>query len=177
VSLKSFFRKISLARGERIISPRNRRERARSGTNTARSRNSLPQPESEIYPPKKSSRPRQVISEVLDIDDFYSRVKEGIRIQSSINPRRFYLLKWKKQIEVYEYERLVGSLCIGPKQSSRYLGGVDYLSMELYLAFYLNLILNEKEFLGTANLMSRSRVNLLENLDWMDGGIASRNRS
>jgi hypothetical protein len=93
-----------------------------------------------------------VISEVTSLEDFAALLKQGIRVRSKIIQGRTYLLKWRKQIMVLKGDSVVGGLCVSPRQGLR---GSEY-SVETYLAFYLNLTLNERKFLRTANLLSHA---------------------
>ena len=94
-------------------------------------------------------RGEPIIPAVLSSEDFEKRLKDEISIVSKTSPNRIYRLKWNEPIIVSEKGKTVGYLCVRPRSV---LNFDSPISVETYLAFYLNLTLNEESFLRVANL-------------------------
>jgi hypothetical protein len=97
-----------------------------------------------------SSSPSQLIlREILSPKEFESRLREGIKIPSSIIKGRFYVLQIGKRIKVLDKRRgrnKITYLCVGSNQCAE--------DVDEYTALYLNLVLNEKGLLRAANVMN-----------------------
>ena len=95
------------------------------------------------------ARGTAVLGDVLRADEFERKLRSGIIVPSTMVPYRKYILKWNEKIDVWEHEKHVGYLCVSPRRidSKRHSVAVD-----TYLAFYMNLVLAEENFLKVANL-------------------------
>gem|GEM_PF-4023338 len=112
---------------------------------------------------KKPEEPasRQIMPEVLSLEEFDSKLEDGIMVKSTEVPNRVYLVKRGEKIQVWHSRRLVGYLCVAPKATRLNPAGFTPTT-EAYLSFYLNLTLNEEEFLKVANLQRTAGIYFAE---------------
>lgn len=98
--------------------------------------------------PSQSYSAQIILPEVLTPREFESKLKDGIRIPSSIVKGRTYILELGKRIKVIDRGKSkVTYLCVGSRNPS-----IDKIAE--YTALYLNLVLNENGLLNVANVMN-----------------------
>jgi hypothetical protein len=112
--------------------------------------------------PLSSPSLQMILPEVLTPKEFEARLREGIRIPSSLVKGRTYVLQMGRRIKVLDKGRgrnKITYLCVGSRQCAD--------DIDEYTALYLNLVLNEKGLIRSANVM---------NTDYQGLVVQTRNR-
>jgi hypothetical protein len=121
---------------ERIVAAKDRRN--------AKPSPSLPSP----------SSPKLILPELMTPKEFEARLREGVSVPSSLIKGRTYFLQMGKRIKVLDKRKnKVSYLCVGTRETIE--------PVEEHMTLYLNLVLNEKELIRTANVMNTDSQHLL----------------